>query len=103
MDRSLTQKRRGAGVVIITPEGNTLKYGVQLQFLMTNNEAVYKAILIGLRVMKALGAKIVLLKSDSKLVIGQINREFKAKEKRMQRYLKITNQLINEFDWVSFT
>ena len=98
MDRSLTQKRRGAGVVIITPEGNTLKYGVQLQFLMTNNEAVYKAILIGLRVMKALGAKIVLLKSDSKLVIGQINREFKAKEKRMQRYLKITNQLINEFD-----
>ena len=103
MDRSLTQKRRGAGVVIITPEGNTLKYGVQLQFLMTNNEAVYKAILIGLRVVKALGAKIVLLKSDSKLVIGQINREFKAKEKRMQRYLKITNQLINEFDWVSFT
>ena len=80
-----------------------MKYGVQLQFLMTNNEAVYKAILIGLRVMKALGAKIVLLKSDSKLVIGQINREFKAKEKRMQRYLKITNQLINEFDWVSFT
>ena len=103
MDRSLTQKRRGAGVVIITPEGNTLKYGVQLQFLMTNNEAVYKAILIGLRVVKALGAKIVLLKSDSKLVIRQINREFKAKEKRMQRYLKITNQLINEFDWVSFT
>ena len=98
MDRSLTQKRRGAGVVIITPEGNTLKYGVQLQFLMTNNEAVYKAILIGLRVMKALGAKIVLLKSDSKLVIGQINKEFKGKEKRMQRYLKITNQLINEFD-----
>ena len=103
MYRSLTQKRRGARIVIITPEGNTLKYGVQLQFLMTNHKAVYEAILIGLRVVKALGAKIVLLKSDSKLVIGQINREFKAKEKRMQRYLKITNQLINEFDWVSFT
>ena len=98
MYRSLTQKRRGASIVIISPEGNTLKYGVQLQFLMTNHKAVYEAILIGLRVVKALGAKIVLLKSDSKLVIGQINREFKAKEKRMQRYLKITNQLINEFD-----
>ena len=80
-----------------------MKYGVQLQFLMTNHKAVYEAILIGLRVVKALGAKIVLLKSDSKLVIGQINKEFKGKEKRMQRYLKITNQLINEFDWVSFT
>lgn len=40
----------------------------------------------------------MLLKSDLKLVIGQINKEFKAKEKRMQRYLKITNQLINKFD-----
>ena len=98
MYRSLTQKRRGASIVIITPEGNTLKYGVQLQFLMTNHKAVYEAILIGLRVVKALGAKIVLLKSDSKLVIGQINKEFKGKEKRMQRYLKITNQVINEFD-----
>ena len=98
MYRSLTQKRRGASIVIISPEGNTLKYGVQLQFLMTNHKAVYEAILIGLRVVKALGAKIVLLKSDSKLVIGQINKEFKGKEKRMQRYLKITNQLINEFD-----
>ena len=75
-----------------------MKYGVQLQFLMTNHKAVYEAILIGLRVVKALGAKIVLLKSDSKLVIGQINKEFKGKEKRMQRYLKITNQVINEFD-----
>ena len=46
-------KRGGAGVVIITPEGNTLKYGVQLQFPVTNNEAVYEAMLIGLKVVKA--------------------------------------------------
>ena len=58
---------------------------------MTNNEAEYEAILIGLRVAKALGAKIALLKSNSKLVIGQINGEFETKEKRMQRYLKLTN------------
>ena len=65
---------------------------------MTNNEAEYEAILMGLRVIKALGAKSTLLKIDSKLVIGQINRDFKAKERRMQKYLKLTNQLIGEFD-----
>ena len=99
----MTQKRGGAGVIIITSEGDTLKYVVQLEFLVTNNEAEYEVILTGLRVTKALGAKIALLKSDSKLIIGQINGEFEATKKRMQRYLKLTNQLINEFEWVSFT
>lgn len=80
-----------------------MKYGVQLQFPVTNNKVEYETILTGLRVVKALEAKVALLKSNSKLVIGQINEEFKAKEKRMQRYLKLTNQLINEFDRVSFT
>ena len=39
----------------------------------------------GLRVRKALGAKNLLLQSDSKLVIGQIKEEYEAKKERMQR------------------
>ena len=30
VDRSLTRKRGGVGVILITPEGDTLRYGVQL-------------------------------------------------------------------------
>ena len=48
-------KEGGVGVVIITPDGEMLKYGVQLQLLATNNE--YEGILKGLRLRKALGAK----------------------------------------------
>lgn len=80
-----------------------MKHGVQLQFPMTNNETEYEDILIGLRVSKALRAKTALLKNDSKLTIGQINKEFKTKEKRILNHLKLTNQLINRFDQVSFT
>lgn len=65
-----------------------------MQFLATNNETEYEAILTGLRIRKALGAKNILLKSDFKLVIGQIRGEYKAKEGRMQKYLKLTNQLV---------
>ena len=36
-----------------------------------------------LKVVKAFKAKITLLKSDSKLVIGQVNGEFETKEKTM--------------------
>ena len=49
------------GVVVIILEGETLKYGVQLMFLATNNEVDYEGILMGLRVEKALGAKNLLL------------------------------------------
>ena len=38
---SLAQRRGGVGVVIITPDGEILKYGVQLKFLATNNKAEY--------------------------------------------------------------
>ena len=101
-DGSSTHKRGEVGIVITTPEGDTLKYGVQLKFPVTYNEAEYDTILIGLKIAQALGAKTALLRNDSQLVIGQVNGEFEAKESRMQRYLKLTNQLISKFDRVSF-
>jgi len=38
-----------------------LKYGVELKFLATNNEAECEGILTGLRLEKALGAKNLLV------------------------------------------
>lgn len=99
---SSVQKIGGVGNIITTLEGDALKYGVQLQFLATHNEAEYEAILIGLRDAKALEAKNVLLKCDSRLMIGQINGKYEAKENRMQNYLKLTDELIGEFDKVRF-
>ena len=43
-DDSSTQKRGGIGVVIIILDGEMLKYGDQLKFPATNNEAEYKGI-----------------------------------------------------------
>ena len=82
-DGSSAQNRGGVGVVITTPDREVLKYGVQLKFLATNNEVEYEGILMGLRIEKALGAKNLLIQSDSKLVIGQILEEYEAKKERM--------------------
>ena len=79
-----------------------MKYGVQLKFPVTNNKAEYEAILTGLRIAQALGTKIALLKNDSQLVIRQVMGHFEAKEARMQKYLKLTNQLDSRFDQVEF-
>ena len=51
----------GVGVVITAPDGEVLKYGVQLKFPATNNEAEYEGILTGLKLGKALGAKNLLV------------------------------------------
>ena len=56
----------------------------------------------GLRVRKALGAKNLLLQSDSELVIGQIKEEYKVKEERMQKYLRLTKHLTREFNRKEF-
>ena len=79
-----------------------LKYGVQLKFPTTNNETEYKRILTGLRLKKALGAKNLLGQNDSKLEIGQIKEEYEAKEERMQKYLRLTKHLTQEFNRVEF-
>ena len=77
------QKRGGAGIVITSPKGDILKYGVQLKFPITNNEAEHETILTRLRIAQALAAKNALIRSDSQLVIRQVKGDFKAKETRM--------------------
>ena len=99
---SLAQNRGGIGVVITTPDGEVLKYGVQLKFSATNNEAEYKGILTGLRLGKALEVENLLVQSDSKLVIRQILEEYEAREERMQKCLKLTKHLAQKFDKVEF-
>ena len=56
----------------------------------------------GLRVRKALGAKNLLLQSNSKLVVGQIKEEYGVNEERMQKYLRLAKHLAQEFDRVEF-
>ena len=99
---SSAQGKDEVGVVITAPDGEELKYGVQLKFPATNNEAEYEGILTGLRLGRALGIKHLLVQNDSKLVIGQMKGDYEAKEERMQKYLKLTKHLIQEFEEVEF-
>lgn len=43
---------------------------------MTNNKAEYKTLLLGLREAKALGAHIIIIKSDSRLIDDHIDKSF---------------------------
>ena len=58
--------------------------------------------LTGLRIARALGAKNIVLKNDSQLVIRKVKGDFEAKETTMQKYLKLTNQLVSTFLYAEF-
>ena len=47
-DGSSNQCSRGAGVVILTPEGDKIECMIRLDFPTTNNEAKYDALIAGL-------------------------------------------------------
>jgi hypothetical protein len=54
---SYTPKGAEAGVVLIPPKGNILKYAIQLQFLATNNIVEYEGLVMGLRLAKELSIR----------------------------------------------
>ena len=64
-DKSATKKVGGAEVVLISSEGEILKYAVRLQFSATNTEAKYEVLLIGLSLAKAFRAKNLIVQADS--------------------------------------
>ena len=57
-----------------------MKKSFRLGFLVSNNEAEYEALLVGLRMSRQVGADRVQLHCDSWLVVSQIMGEFEAKD-----------------------
>jgi ribonuclease HI len=90
VDGSLTRKDGGAGIMLITLEGEKLKGSLKLEFRTTNNEAEYEAVIAGLGLALEMGAESMEVQSDSQVIVGHIRREFEAKGERMksisQRY-----------------
>jgi ribonuclease HI len=64
-DGSYTLKGAWAGVVLIPPEGDILKYAIQLGFPATNNIAEYEGLVTRLRLAKDLGIRQLLIRGDS--------------------------------------
>ena len=69
-DGSLASSMGGVEVFLLSPKKDILRYGVQLQFPTTNNEAKYEVVLTGMRIAKALGVRNLKLNFDSKLMVG---------------------------------
>jgi len=64
---------------------------------VTNNQAEYEALLAGLNLAYDMGAREVTCKSDSRMMVGQVNGEFEVKEPLLQRYYHAAKNSIARF------
>ena len=71
-------------MILQSPKGDIINCAIRLQFPMTNNEVEYEAILMGLDLAKAVGTLLVVLHSDSQVIIGHINGDYEAKGEQMK-------------------
>ena len=62
---SSNRQAGGANIVLLSPEGDTIECMVRLDFHTTNNEAEYKALVVGLDLAKAAGATSIVIYCDS--------------------------------------
>jgi ribonuclease HI len=97
-DRSYTLKGAGAGVVLIPPEGNVLKYAVQFEFRATNNIVEYEGLVTGLRLAKDLSIQQLLIRGDSQLVARKVQKEYHCNNDNMVEYLVEVQRMEKFFD-----
>lgn len=83
----------GIGVVIRDAEtGETLEEHAEYLGETTNNQAEYRAVILGLKRAKDLGAVEVEIVTDSELVVKQANGEYKVKNPDLAvRFLEMKN------------
>ncbi|XP_057956315.1 uncharacterized protein LOC131149676 [Malania oleifera] len=97
VDGSFNAAEGGAGFILFDLEGNETLFALKLEFIATNNEAEYEALLAGLRLAEALGVAQIKVLSDSQLVVEQLKGEFEARDPRMKKYLSKAREYIEAF------
>jgi ribonuclease HI len=87
----------GASVVLISPEGNRLRYAIRLHFPTLNNVAEYEGLINSLRIAIELGITRLYAYVDSKLVVDQFMKESNCASSLMNAYCQEVRKLEDKF------
>ena len=95
VDGASRQSGTGIGLQLTSPIGERIEQAVRLVFDAFNNESEYEALITGVELALAVGADNLLIRSDSQLVVGQVNAEFESREPRMTKYASLAKQKLS--------
>ncbi|XP_074336590.1 uncharacterized protein LOC141673747 [Apium graveolens] len=96
IDRAMNNNGSGAGIFLITPEGHRLMSAIHFKFYATNNDAEYEALINGLKLALEVWAMNLIVRSDSELVMNQVNAGFQARGPRTELYMRCAQRLLKK-------
>ena len=71
-----------------------------MDFPTSNNEAEYEAIIVGIDLAIFVSSEKIFIRSDSQLVVGQVNGDYETRDQRMTKYVSlVTLRLENFMAW----
>jgi ribonuclease HI len=94
----------GAGVVLVSPQGDKMCYVLHMRFANpSNNEAEYEAVLHGMHMAKAYGATRVNIHGKSNLITQKVMKECDATCANMIAYQAMYDKLEGNFEGCEVT
>jgi ribonuclease HI len=101
-DDAWCHARASAAAIITSPTGVKYRYTACLSFALesdrcTNNVAEYESVILGLRKLRALGVTTCIIRTDSKVVAGQVEKEYSVKDPALMQYLTVVCSLERQF------
>ncbi|XP_074343050.1 uncharacterized protein LOC141705215 [Apium graveolens] len=97
VDGAVNSNGSGAGIVLIIPEGHRLMSAIHFKFYVTNNDAEYEALINGLKLALEVGVVNLIVRSDSELVVNQVNGGFQARGPQTELYMRYAQRLLETF------
>jgi ribonuclease HI len=91
----------GAAAVLVAPSKVRTCFATKLDFSCTNNIAEYKALLLGLWKVKAMGIRRAILKTDSQVISGYVDKSSKARDPKLEKHLDAVRRLEASFEGFS--
>jgi ribonuclease HI len=91
----------GTTTILISLSNIKTCYVARLEFNYTNNIAEYEALLLGLRKLKAMGIRRTVLKSDSHVITGHVDKSSRARDPKLEKYLDTVRRMEDSFEGFS--
>jgi ribonuclease HI len=88
----------GAAAILVAPSKVRTCYAVKLDFSCTNNIAEYKALLLGLQKLMAMGVRRAILKTNSQVISSHVDKSSKARDPKLEKYLDAVQRLEASFE-----
>jgi ribonuclease HI len=90
-----------AGLVIESPNGDQIACGKHYLGILTNNQAEYRALILGLTEIVRFRPAEILVYMDSELVVRQMNGQYRVKDELLRRIYNEAQLLVRQLPKVT--